>query len=99
MKIGKLFLYFLGFVILGVMIDEGGAGLYTGENTLLWYLNNLLETKIYCRIKIDLNHKRSTSITFYFVIFLFALPLERIVRLKRNAMCVSNYRITCNTKI
>tara|TARA_B100000035_G_C20673776_1_gene410819 strand:- start:329 stop:577 length:249 start_codon:yes stop_codon:yes gene_type:complete len=47
MKIGKLFLYFLGFVILGVMIDEGGAGLYTGENTLLWYLNNLLETKIY----------------------------------------------------
>ena len=47
MKIGKIFLYFFGFVLLGIMIGEGGGGMYTGEDRLLGYLNNFLETKIY----------------------------------------------------
>jgi len=47
MKIGKIFLFFLGFVILGMMIGEGGDAMYTGEDTLSGYLNNFLETKIY----------------------------------------------------
>ena len=46
MKIGKIFLYFLGFVILGMMIGEGGDAMFTGEDTLPGYLNNFLETKI-----------------------------------------------------
>ena len=29
------------------MIGEGGGGMYTGKDTLLGYLNNFLETKIY----------------------------------------------------
>ena len=45
--IGKIFLYFLGFVILGMMIGEGGDAMHTGDDTLMGYLNNFLETKIY----------------------------------------------------
>ena len=47
MKIGKIFLYFFFFFLLGIKIGEGGGGMYTGEDTLLGYLNNFLETKIY----------------------------------------------------